>query len=198
MSVSEADYLITDFSYKKDPIEVPVFEYCCQVDDTDDVLIGEEILTQREDDCVYLYEAILVPKGKVNNNNWKNYFDSSNVQKYMQYITITDANKTDRKIAKLELTSPTLMSLSLYDSVNINTENLIKTENNLVNISKFLDEDSDLMIVRYIVPKDYSVSSSYITNVKYDLMMILRKPSTFAIVPIINVLAVAVNHYKLK
>lgn len=198
MSVSGADYLITDFSYKKDPIEVPVFEYCCQVDDTDDVIIGEEILTQREDDYVYLYEAILVPKGKVNNNNWLLYFESSNVQKYMQYITINNANKTDRKIAKLELASPTLMSLSLYDSVNINTENLTKTENNLVNISNFLDEDSDLMIVRYIVPKDYIVSNSYITNVKYDLMMILRNPSTFVIVPIINVLAMTVNHYKLK
>ena len=40
MSVEYADYLISDFTYEKDAIEVPIFEYVCQVDDSDDVSKG--------------------------------------------------------------------------------------------------------------------------------------------------------------
>jgi hypothetical protein len=198
MSLNDADYIINATTYKKDAIEVPVFEYCCQIDDTDDVLIGEDILAQREDDFVYLYEAILVPKGKVSNNNWLLYFNASDVGKHANYISINNTNKTNKKIAKLELTNPTLIGLSLYDSVNINTESLTKTESNLVNIANFLDEDSDLMIVRYIVPKDQQVSNYSITNTRKELMMIIREPNTFPILPIVNVLGIMVNHYKLN
>lgn len=49
---------ITENNYKKDATEVPVFEYACQVDDSDNVLIGDNILTQRED-CLYLYSYVV-------------------------------------------------------------------------------------------------------------------------------------------
>lgn len=49
---------ITELNYNKDAIEVPVFEYACQVEDSDDALIGDNILTQREN-CVYLYSYVV-------------------------------------------------------------------------------------------------------------------------------------------
>ena len=47
---------ISEPNYKKDALEVPVFEYACQVDDTEEVLIGDNILKEYDDiDIVYFY-----------------------------------------------------------------------------------------------------------------------------------------------
>ena len=45
-------------NYNKDALEVPVFEYVCQIDDSDDVLIGDNILTQYDGNIVYFYSYI--------------------------------------------------------------------------------------------------------------------------------------------
>lgn len=48
---------IVENNYNKDATEVPVFEYACQVDDSENVLIGDNILTQHEN-CLYLYSCV--------------------------------------------------------------------------------------------------------------------------------------------
>lgn len=57
-SLSHRTLRITEQNYHKDAIEVPVFEYACQVEDTNNVLIGDNILTQHEN-CVYLYSYVV-------------------------------------------------------------------------------------------------------------------------------------------
>ena len=198
MSVSYADYLITDFEYEKDAIEVPIFEYMCQVDDSDDVTIGENILVNNEDDYCYFYEAVFVPKRIVNNNNWKLYFDQNQIQKYQQWLTLNDANNTDKKVVDISCEGA-FISLRFYNSTSIDTTKLTKEDNVIVNMKSLMSDDTDLMIVRYAVPKGYTLSqNTYVENVKTDLMFILRNPKNFVYLPIINVLAIATNHYKLR
>lgn len=56
-SLNNHEIRISEDSYKKDALEVPVFEYACQIDDSDDVLIGDSILTQH-DGCIYFYTYV--------------------------------------------------------------------------------------------------------------------------------------------
>ena len=190
--------MITDFTYEKDAIEVPIFEYMCQVDDSDDVIIGENILSNNEDDYCYFYEAVFVPKRIVNNNNWRLYFEQSEIQKYMQYLTLQDANNTDKKVVKIAC-STTSMGLVAYNSTNIDTNTLTISYSGLVNMKSLMSNDTDLMIVRYAVPKNYTLrQGTYVENVKTDLMFIFRNPNNFPYVPLLNIFNAFVNHYKLR
>lgn len=198
MSVEYADYLIFDSNYEKDAIEVPVFEYMCQVDDSDDVTIGEDILANNDDDYCYFYEAVFVPKRIVNNNNWKLYFDQNQIQQYQQYLTLNDANYTDKKVVDISFNG-SVMSLRFYNSTSIDTTMLTKRDSTIVNMKSLMSNDTDLMIVRYAVPKNYTLrQNTYVENVKTDLMFILRNPNNFSYIPLPNVLEVMVNHYKLR
>ena len=44
--------------YYKDALEVPVFEYGCQAEDTTEVLIGEDIFRQHDNNAIYLYSFV--------------------------------------------------------------------------------------------------------------------------------------------
>ena len=50
-------FKIDEENYKKDPIEVPVFEYSCQIGNSENILVGDYILAQHEN-CVYFYTFI--------------------------------------------------------------------------------------------------------------------------------------------
>lgn len=54
---------ISESSYYKDALEVPVFQYICQVDDSEDVLIGDNFLKQRAN-CRYLYSYVIGDEGE--------------------------------------------------------------------------------------------------------------------------------------
>ena len=49
---------IEEPTYNKDALEVPVFEYACQIEDTTDVIIGNDILTQRDGNIKYFYSFV--------------------------------------------------------------------------------------------------------------------------------------------
>ena len=67
-------FKIDEENYKKDPIEVPVFEYACQIGNSENILIGDYILSQHEN-CVYFYTYI-----KGNNLSQNSVYDSQNVE----------------------------------------------------------------------------------------------------------------------
>lgn len=48
---------INEPNYNKDALEVPVFEYACQIGDSEKVLIGDNILRQY-DNCIYFYSFV--------------------------------------------------------------------------------------------------------------------------------------------
>lgn len=49
---------LTEDDYEKDALEVPVFEYACQIDDTTEVLIGDNILKQYQGNYIYFYSYV--------------------------------------------------------------------------------------------------------------------------------------------
>ena len=57
---------IEEDSYQKDATEVPVFEYACQVEDSNDVLIGDNILSQHPG-FIYFYSYVFGEN--INQNN---------------------------------------------------------------------------------------------------------------------------------
>ena len=141
---------------------------------------------------------MFVPKRIVNNNNWKLYFDQNYIQKYQQYLTISDANNTDKKVVDMSYEGA-VIGLRFYNSTSIDTTTLTKSDNTIVDMKSLMSDNTDLMIVRYAVPKDYTLSqNTYVENVKTDLMFILRNPNNFQYIPLVNILGVMVNHYKLR
>ena len=64
------DFIIEELQYKKDALEVPVFEYSAQLMDSKDVTIGQNILNSNPNAEFNVYIAIKVAKGKTTENNF--------------------------------------------------------------------------------------------------------------------------------
>ena len=67
MALDNYSIRINEEDYNKDATEVPVFEYVCQIGDSEDVLIGDNILKQYSSDFVYFYSY--VNGDNINQNN---------------------------------------------------------------------------------------------------------------------------------
>ena len=67
MALNNHTIRITEELYNKDALEVPVFEYVCQIDDSEYVLIGDNILQQYGSDFVYFYSYVY--GDNINQNN---------------------------------------------------------------------------------------------------------------------------------
>ena len=67
MALNNHTIRITEELYNKDALEVPVFEYVCQIDDSEYVLIGDNILKQYGSDFVYFYSYVY--GDNINQNN---------------------------------------------------------------------------------------------------------------------------------
>lgn len=86
------DFVISEPNYNKDALEVPVIEYMAQIDDSENVIVGENILDMKESDLGYLYGYVLAPKNSCNENNYLNYLQdnltvNAGVIRLKQFIT---------------------------------------------------------------------------------------------------------------
>ena len=192
-----ADYMINDSDYKKDPTEVPVFEYCCQIDDSDDVIVGDEILSTKDDDFIYFYEAIVVPRNAVNNNNWEMYFNANSIHYQDGTFSLNFGNAQDRGVANFTLLN-TEMRINIYSSFSVKDDLSSTTLGTQFQAHSWLngqEDDVDLMIVRYAIPKNYEVSGYNITNVRYDLMFVVKNAKQCPYTS--NRLDLCINHYRL-
>ena len=192
------DYRIRDDNYKKDALEVPVFEYSCQLDDSDDVIIGENILESTENDLRYLYELKPVNHGKVDDNNWRLYFESKDITYSSHVIGLDDTSSLLRKCGLFTI-STNQLSIAAFQSVGVkdNEENI--TSGDMLDIHEWLTHftgDIDLMVVRYTIPKDKVVSNGIITNVSTELMMVIKNAKQCPYDE--YSLFLKINHYKLK
>ena len=104
---------IIEEEYEKDATEVPVFEYCAQVSDSVDVLIGDNALSQHEN-CIYFYTYV-----KGHNLTQNNVFDNQLVINAQGYYSLTNG---------VELTYDTIsnnhvlkVSISNFQRYNPNT-----------------------------------------------------------------------------
>lgn len=193
------DYLIQDIGYNKDAIEVPVFEYCCQVDDSDNVVVGDDIFDSNDDDLMYLYEAIIVPHGSINENNWHRHFTPNTLYKSGSYIVLNDQPANNKKACSFTATN-TQLSIRFTDSVSFDGSTAIYGNN--VNANNWIINYAgtnrvDLMIVRYTIKKDYTTQGVFLdSGVKANLMFVLKDAKQCPYSS--NLLVTYINHYQLN
>lgn len=199
------DFKINEFAYEKDAIEVPVFEYSCQIDDTDDVVIGEDILDTKETNACYIYRAVATSKDYVDNNTWVNTFNNPNIRVMPNEDTGNiDYNKPESNgywllspAVKFRIDGNDLI-VSLHDGMEIDSNGVV-SYGNKYDISTFGSWSlSDLSIARYTIDKvdDIGNTHSVIGSYKSDLMFVFRNMTNANIVD--GELIIKINYYKTK
>ena len=169
---------ITESSYNKDALEVPVFEYALQIDDSDNVLIGDNILSQHEN-CIYFYSFIV-----------GEHLTQNNV---LPTATITHSGSLYQisngcSFATEALTGSNIKMLWIYLSSTATYDMSTKTwiYGNNVNVQA----NKDLAIFRYAL----DLSSGNV--VAQELMLIAKNIPSNHILN--NRLGLEINHYKLR
>lgn len=196
------DFIISETNYNKDAIEVPVFEYTCQVDDSEDVIIGDNILDTFEDDMFYVYKIVAVEKNTRDNNNWDYNFDNVNA---LQLRTNVDDEKyvQSTNIIKFDYSGDSLL-LGLYQSC---TYNIDTRKVNYALVSNWTDffttypkSSYDYMIYRLTVKNNYKTHGSpqlgYYVNNTADLMFIIKNAENINMYG--NAIELKINHFKIK
>lgn len=199
------DFKINEFAYEKDAIEVPVFEYSCQIDDTDEVIIGENILDTKESNVCYIYRAVATSKDYVDNNTWVGTFNNPNIRVLPNEDTGNiDYDKPESNgywlltpAVKFRIEGNNLI-ISLHDGMEIDSNGVV-SYGNKYDISTFASWAlSDLSIARYTIDKvdDIGNTHSVIGSYKSDLMFVFRNMTNANIVD--GELIIKINYYKTK
>ena len=171
---------ITEDYYNKDAIEVPVFEYACQIDDSEDVLIGDNILTQHSG---YAYFYSFVQGDNLTPNT---AFDDKQVTEitspFVGYQIVGGANIEYEELGTLRLLRVTLFN---YQRFNVNN-------NEWVNAQQIgFVEGKDYAIFRHAV-------NLYTLEEIVDLVLIAKKVPYDHLTLDNKILTLEINHYKLN
>ena len=169
---------IKEPQYKKDALEVPVFEYACQIEDSDDVLIGDNILFQYDSNHIYFYHVVIGSNFTPNNVH-----DDKIIRAYTNPISFAIVNGASINRSELP-TGGYELTIRLYRVINYNVETnqwSYSTQFNFVN-------GNDYAIFRHAL--DLTTNEE-----KVDLMFIAKKVQTILQTP--NFLEIKINHYKL-
>ena len=181
-ALSNNQYLIriTEDYYDKDAIEVPVFEYACQIDDSEDVIIGDNILTQHSG---YAYFYSFVSGDNLTPNT---VYDDKQVTEITSPFTgwqiVGGANIEYEQQGTLKLLRVTLFN---YQRLNANN-------NEWVNAQQIgFVEGKDYAIFRHAVNLDTMEEI-------VDLVFIAKKVPFDHLTLDKQILTLEINHYKLN
>lgn len=197
-----SDFVLKLPNYEKDPIEVPVMEYCCQLENTNNVIIGENIFINKEEDMLYCYHFQFLAKNIINEENFETRNDAS-AYPPVGYRNTTDNTRTIRNgksaIIKVE-NDKVFITLWQNTVTDFNTKEIITVDNN-----QEFQKYNDLAIVRYAIRKDQFVDNKYVdfTDFHTDLMFIVRNLDKANIYNDPNnnnaeTLELAINYYKVE
>lgn len=192
------DIRINESDYDKDALEVPVFEYSCQIDDSEDVIIGDDILETSEDDNRYIYEALVVSHGIWDNNSWSHYFTAKNISISNHVLTLDDTSETKRKPVLFTISDSSL-EVAQFESVGIKDNAEGPITGDMGDIYSWLSQQSgdvDLAVVRYTIRKNHPASNGVITNPEVELMFVIKHAKNCPHDE--YSLSLKINHYKLK
>ena len=152
------DFKIEEPNYKKDALEVPLFEYSCQVDDTENVIVGENILDSGDNDVAYLYSFILIDESLYNDNNYMLLSD------YIPNINVNNQNVATHNNAVVFDTThirdegqntPPYFKVKLYESESIDIDdNVQPTYGNVVPLVASDLEGKTLLVIRHNLTQD--------------------------------------------
>lgn len=177
------DFMIYEEDYNKDALEVPVFEYCCQVDDSEDVLIGDNIL-QQYDDLLYFYDMKVGASGEIMNTNVNN---PNNVA-FLELDPYAELNNA----IKFEYHDNYTIYITYWQKVRYHTDTGVWE----YITQKDIPTDVDIAIFRHACRKDDYYDSD-IEQIK-ELMLICRKVPSESIIDNGKTLVLKINHYLLK
>lgn len=168
--------------YKKDAIEVPVFEYACQVDDSNEVLIGDNILTQHEN-CIYFYHFIIGDNLTQDNVIDNTHIELPTVQNPYRYRMYDSATITYNDLD----TNVKALNIRLYNHTQYNRDTNTWSDYTLNNF----EEGRDVAIFRHA----YNLVTGEET---VELMFIAKKIPSSNISPDMKIALLLLNHYKLN
>lgn len=215
------DFMISEINYDKDAIEVPVFEYSCQIDDSEDVEIGDNIFDNKTDDIVYMYcftfgarggSPILKPNLASVGVEVRPNVDDDLIDIMNPYH---NSYELMRNAVKLEFVDNDKLKITGY-GVQYGTTStpafryssngeISYDENNVIDFSDPYEFDDNLHIIRVAINKNTKiwsqngeryVSEATIRNVKVDKMFTIKdiRSCEFDNGSII----LHLNHYKLN
>ena len=178
-------FKIIENNYNKDALEVPVFEYCCQIDDSDYILIGDNILQQYEE-CLYFYDMIIGSQGQKLTQN--QVYDNRTVSIYelQPIMEIYGA-------VKIEYNGSYELRIKYYEKVQYNTE----TKQWQFFNQQDIPTGVDIAIYRHAVNEKDTYDSDLYPQEK-DLLLICKNVSSEHIIDDGKTLVLKVNYYKLK
>lgn len=185
-AVSHRTIRITENSYNKDATEVPVFEYACQVDDSQDVLIGDNILTQH-DNCLYLYSMVTG-----DNLTQDTAFTNTNVElvdsdtKLRVYNGVNINVKHENIIIDDLVVRYSYLNITFFGSQFVDIERKERTNVSQANVTT----GHDIAIFRHFY--------NTITGEQGKELILIAKNVTSDKLPNAQTLRLQLNHYKLN
>ena len=199
------DFKITETDYKKDALEVPVFEYCCQIDDTSNVEIGEDIL-ENEDAMIVIYDYVVVNKNKATKLNASKFFHELDyagdpyVDDIYSYVMEVYANGVD-----FQFDNNTQLKMKFYADQTL-TYYFNNEKNQFVLDSRTLSsqasanqlKNKDIIIYKHLIKSMTYDSVEEEATINYDskLVMIIHGAPDSLFTN--DELAIKINHYRLK
>lgn len=224
-SLTNRDYSIQETNYKKDALEVPVFEYCCQIDDTEEVEVGENILEVEQEEIVIYVAKVFSPNTKstvncgsltIDDFTWTRESETSDIYDYLIYVN----NDFENNIYGVDMhygydaNSKKLLSFTFYR----NSQTIIETDDEAKNYyaqgtltNTMLDKSDtigkDIVIYKCTITLRLSGLVSPVPELKSTPIFVIHSPSdsnydidqkeqSAALRK--KIMSLYVNHYKLK
>ena len=174
IGVGEYTFIIEENNYNKDAIEVPVFEYACQIEDSEDVLIGDNIFPSQKGNVIYMYSFVMGEHLNQNNSlpsNHITYNENNNTATLQNAVkfNIVDNNLNVRLISERYYYTDD-MNFGEYDSVAF-------------------EQNKDYAIFRHT----FDLATNQETNV--ELVMVLKKVQPISLNTLVQLV---INHWKLN
>lgn len=182
------DFVIWELNYNKDAIEVPFFEYSCQIDDTDDVCVGDNVFdfANQKSNQYNVYTYVIADKGKYN----ANYYPVGDEN--ISYNILNGINANNGVSFIFDETGINF-KIKLHQSVNVRPLLGTTTYGSDRTISTIADwTKKDLVIIR----QRMTFNSDGTTSFDSDLMFVFKDMQHATISN--NRLLVYINHYKLR
>ena len=162
------DFLIEEETYYKDRIEVPVFEYCCQIDDTNSVEIGDDIL-DNENAIIIMYS------GSIQNLNTTNSISASRVFEDLSVVSSAYSGNqgfdyqyeitTGGVAVRMTIENNDTLRVKFYDSA---TATLYANADNSSTLLSGVAYSQTQIAKANLIGKDLVIYNNNITNLVYD------------------------------
>ena len=193
------DFKVEEEQYNKDALEVPFFEYSCQIDDSNDVVVGDNVLDTKDDGYTYMYSYVLLPKNQVNENNFTRYV----VEPSGEYLVDDDffiyiPNSVGMRYENDKL----CIGLRTNDTYDFDSETFTQGGTTTID-STLLNQlkTHDIMIVRHKVNKHTDIEEIepeegvfwYKAHPINDLMFVIRNTNNLVVEN--NEIVLTINHY---